>query len=81
MESEKLKLYNKLFNELWKFFKEHSNPDDTDTFWQDVRDKGSDLNDVFRDLGDADLKDTAEKLIVCIILCIQNIYRRKEGRI
>ena len=38
------------------------------------------LNDYFRDQGDEDLKDTAEKLAVSTMLSIQNIYRRKEGR-
>lgn len=81
MEENKLRKFNKIFNELWKIFKKYSDPDDSDEFWQGLRDEMSALNDYFRDQGDEDLKDTAEKLAVSTMLCIQNIYRRKEGRI
>ena len=80
MTEAKLKLFNKIFNELWKIFKKYSDPDDSDEFWQGLRDEMSALNDYFRDQGDEDLKDTAEKLAVSTMLSIQNIYRRKEGR-
>jgi hypothetical protein len=81
MTEKKLKLFNKLFNELWKYFKEHSDPDDSDEFWASLRNEGAALNDSFRELDDPDLKDVAEQLIVTTIHCIQNIYRRKEGRL
>ena len=80
MEENKLRKFNKIFNELWKIFKKYSDPDDSDEFWRDLRDEMSAFNDFFRDQGDEDLKDTAEKLAVSTMLSIQNIYRRKEGR-
>lgn len=80
MTEEKLKLFNKIFNELWKIFKKYSDPDDSDEFWRGLRDEMAALNDYFRDQDDEDLKDTAEKLAVSTMLSIQNIYRRKEGR-
>ena len=80
MSEKKLKLFYALYTELWKIFKKYSDPDDNDEFWRGLRDEMSALNDYFRDQGDEDLKDTAEKLAVSTMLSIQNIYRRKEGR-
>ena len=80
MEENKLRKFNKIFNELWKIFKKYSDPDDSDEFWQGLRDEMSAFNDFFRGQGDEDLKDMAEKLAVSTMLSIQNIYRRKEGR-
>lgn len=80
MEENKLRKFNKIFNELWKIFKKYSDPDSSDEFWQGLHDEMSAFNDFFRDQGDEDLKDTAEKLAVSTMLSIQNIYRRKEGR-
>ena len=80
MSEKKLKLFYALYTELWKIFKKYSDPDSSDEFWQGLRDEMSALNDYFRDQGDEDLKDTAEKLAVSTMLSIQNIYRRKEGR-
>jgi hypothetical protein len=80
MDEKKIKQFYTLFTELWKIFKKYSDPDDSDEFWQGLRDEMAALNDYFRDQGDEDLKDTAEKLAVSTMLSIQNIYRRKEGR-
>ena len=80
MDEKKIKQFYTLFTELWKIFKKYSDPDDSDEFWRGLRDEMSALNDYFRDQDDEDLKDTAEKLAVSTMLSIQNIYRRKEGR-
>lgn len=80
MSEKKLKLFYALYTELWKIFKKYSDPDDSDEFWRGLRDDMSAFNDFFRDQGDEDLKDMAEKLAVSTMLSIQNIYRRKEGR-
>lgn len=44
MEQEQLKQYYEIFTDGWKLFKEFSEPDGSDEFWQQLIDKASQLD-------------------------------------
>lgn len=76
MKETKLRQYNKLFNEIWKMFKEFSAPTDSVEFWDRLRAHGNMLTNAFEDVD----KQTAETMAVAVMVAIQGIYHKnREG--
>lgn len=73
MNKEELKKLYEIFSESWLYLKNHSNPDDTDTFWDTLRDDGSAIGKKYDDPIEHQL---AVDLVVAANGVIQRYYRK-----
>ena len=75
----RLKLYYLLFSELWKYFREFSDPDDSDEFWKNMLSRGSAIADSFKESGDPEIIEFSHDMVLETMKHIQRIYRKRRS--
>lgn len=75
MSEKDLRKFYDIFSEAWKYLKDHSVPDDTEDFWNKLRDDGSSIGKKYNDPIEHQL---ITDLIVAANNTIQSYYRRDE---
>ena len=75
MSEEELKRLFDIFQDCWRYLKDHSNPDDSEEFWNRLRDDGSAIGQKYEFGTEHRL---AADLVVAANGVIQRYYRRDK---
>lgn len=72
MKDEELRKYYEVYTDSWKVFRKYSDPDGTDTFWNNLRDE---VDAIYRK---HDKSHFAEKVLLATVNEIDRIYRERR---
>lgn len=79
MKEKRLKLYYLYFSELWKLFREFSEPKATDEYWRDLLSRGSAIVDSFKESGDPEIVKFSHDMTLYAMRHFQKIYLKQRS--
>lgn len=74
MKEEELRIYYEVYTDSWKLFRKYSNPDGTDTFWDNLRDE---VDEIYRKHNKSHF---AGKVLLETVNEIDRIYKERGVR-
>lgn len=74
MSEEELRNYYEVYTDSWKLFRKYSNPNETEEFWDSLRDA---VDVIFRKHGRSHF---AEKVLLATVNEIDRIYKERRSK-